>query len=236
VAMVKDPWALRANPSLAAMLSDRSLSASVSPSWLGVPELTRSSFLYVEPVGMGAISCSGTRFGFSLYRETDISVGFGSTPDDQFGYGVAVDLYHLRIERYGAAWAAGLSAGIFYNVSAEILFGFSASNVTASKIGSCHEKIPQVFSVGLGYRPTGDLDIGIDLVKDPAYPMEIRLGAECALLGVFSLRIGSGDQPSWYTAGVGITYAFFRMDYAITTHHELGLSHHFSISLFPGSL
>ena len=42
VAMTVDPWALCANPSLAAFIEKRCLSVAYSPRWLGIPELSRS--------------------------------------------------------------------------------------------------------------------------------------------------------------------------------------------------
>ena len=235
-AVLRDPFALRINPSLAAILHDRSVSLSFSPSWLGIPELRKYSCLYIEPAGIGTFSGSVERFGFELYSETDISAGFGSGTSTRFHYGLAVHLYHLGIAGYGAATAGAFDAGFSYSVSDDLLLGCSAANITGSRIGACRERIPQSLTFGAGYRPAAGLEIAADLERDPAYPLEFRLGAACEIFQCLSLRAGTTDRPSTYSAGMGLAADFIDIDYALTSHPELGVTHHFSITVFPGKM
>lgn len=234
VAVLRDPWALRTNPSLAAWIADRSVSVSFSPSWLGIPELSRYSFQYVEPTAPGTFCGAATRFGFELYSETQVSIGFGSSPVERFGWGIGLTLYHLGIERYGAATAGGVDVGFLYAVSDELLFGFSAANTTGARIGACRERIPQSFSIGVGYKPVDGVEIAADLERDPEYPLELRLGAECEILHCLSLRAGTTDRPSTYSAGMGLHVTFVCIEYALTFHPDLGSTHHFSVTVYPG--
>lgn len=41
----------------------------------------------------------------------------------------------------------------------------------------------------------------------------------------FSVRTGFSNEPSSFTAGIGINYTLFSLDYAVFTHPDLGLTH-----------
>jgi hypothetical protein len=236
VAMANDPWALWTNPSLAASALDRSISVTHSPRWLGIPELTRSGFVFIQPVQIGTCGLAGTRFGMTLYRETVLSVVFASTIDDRFRVGGGLTFYHLSIERYGSSWTLGVDAGFTFALTPETTFGISLLNVNGPTIGSSKEKLPQTLSVGMEYRPFAALSLGADLVKDVRFPMEVHLGVAYQVLGCLWLRGGASDRPSTYSSGIGITYAFFAIDYGFTAHAELGFTHSVSLTIYPDAL
>ena len=235
-AVAKDPWALRANPSLAAWLDGRSFSVAHSPSWLGIPELGRSAFVYVEPTSFGVFACGGARFGIPLYRETDLSVTFASVVSDRLGYGVSVQAFFLTIERYGSARTIGITGGFSYAFSEEVLFGCSARNLNAPRLGVSREKLPQSFAFGLEYRPLRGITLDADAVREIGFPFEAHIGFACELAGCLSIMAGASDQPSTYSTGLGVSFGYLQIDYGLTAHPDLGISHHFSISLYLGAL
>ncbi len=232
VAVGNDPLALRANPSLAALSTIRTLSVAYAPAWMGLPELSLSTIAFCEPFSFGAVGVSVSRFGFALYRETTLSAMAGLRLGEQFGIGVTVNAFHLAIERYGSAWTLGLDAGAVVLLSPELLFGIAVTNLSAPRIGACRERLPEACTAGISYRPLGDLTLTLEASRESGFPLGIRGGASCELLGCFALRAGMSDGPETWSAGCGLTLGAVALDYALTTHPALGMSHHLSLTLF----
>jgi len=236
VAVARDPWTLLANPSLAALLTERSVSAAFSPGLFGIPDLRRRSFAWVEPTQIGTFACAATWLGSSLYRETTASLTYALAVDPCFGCGIRGALYHLRIDRYGSAATFGIDIGLSCAVSPELLFGAAAVNVNFPAIGSCHERLPQELSVGIAYQPLHELILAADLVREKGFPAELRAGVCYSLFECLEVRAGATDAPETYSAGAGLLLSSLRLDYGMTSHPDLGLSHHFALTIFPGEL
>ncbi len=236
VAIAQDPWAIRTNPSLAASLAELSVSAAYSPSWLGIRELSRSSFAGAVPTPIGTFACSGAWFGFSLYRETSVSLTYATAMDTRFWLGVAAEFYHLRIERYGTAWTLGFDLGISYALMPEVLLGAAVVNVNAPRIGACHEPLPQEFSAGVTYTPIHGMALSLELNRELGFPAGVCAGVSCSILECITVRAGATDEPETYSAGAGVSLGSVCFDYGMSSHPDLGISHHVSLTLFPGSL
>ena len=61
--------------------------------------------------------------------------------------------------------------------------------------------------------------------KELDFPFSVHFGIEYPIVKYFILRFGIQNEPNIYSAGLGINYSYFRLDYAVTTHQDLGLTH-----------
>ncbi len=236
VAVLNSPWTAFSNPGGLSTLEGRTLSVYYSPQPFGLNELAHGSFSYVEPTSIGAFAASGSRYGFELYREIDLQASYGVGLNDRFSMGVTVHYYHLSIARYGSAHSWGIDVGLLAQISDEIKWGFAALNVNAPTIGAAREKLPQVYVTGLAYSPIPEASLLVDIEKDVRYPTELHAGVEYVILDLLSLRAGTVSDPSVLSAGVGIRYWIVQLDYAFTSHSELGATHQMSLSLYLGEL
>lgn len=236
VAELASPWAAWSNPGALPTLTDRLLSLHYSPQPFGLKELAHGSFSYVEPTSVGIFAASGSRFGFELYREVDVQLSFGTDINDLFSAGVSVHYYHLSIERYGTAQTVGVDIGVLAHLADEIRWGFAAFNVNAPTIGIAKEKLPQTFVTGVSYSPIPEGTLVADIEKDIRYPAELHVGLQYKLLDLLALRAGTTGDPSVLSAGFGIHYSIVQLDYAFTSHAELGATHQVSLSLNLGEL
>jgi hypothetical protein len=118
----------------------------------------------------------------------------------------------------------------------EATFGCTLFNLSAPTIGRGKERLPQAIALGVAYQPLGSLLLAADVVKDVAFPTEVHLGVSYQILDCLSLRAGATDQPSTYSAGIGVLHAFFTLDYGFAVHSELGFTHSFSLTLYPNLL
>lgn len=78
---------------------------------------------------------------------------------------------------------------------------------------------------GLSYDIAEELTINLALEKDIKYKASFQFGINYDIIENISLRSGFSNEPSKYSAGIGINYSMFSLDYAMFTHNDLGLTH-----------
>jgi hypothetical protein len=93
-----------------------------------------------------------------------------------------------------------------------------------------------VYSTGIAFQPVRDAAITASVVKDIRFPAELHLGVEYTFVEMVALRAGTTSDPNTLNAGVGVSYSFAQIDYALSSHSELGMTHQFSLSLTLGDL
>jgi hypothetical protein len=231
-----DPWGALDNPASLPTMADRTLAFYYTPGMMGLTELSRTSVAFVEPFQTGGIAFSASRFGFDLYREVTAAISLGIAPMKDFRFGVTIHYCHLTIRDYGSAGTLKLDAGVQIAVTGEMVYAFCVSNLNAGTIGSTKERLPQVFSTGIMYHPVPGACIGLDIVKDIAFPANLRLGVEYIMVALVALRAGVSSEPSGVSGGIGLVTSLFQLDYAISSHPDLGMSHHLSLAVNFGGL
>jgi len=219
------------NPSGLGQIKFREISAFYTPSIFGISGLTQTSFSYAEPLGFGTIGSGINSFGFDLYREFNLLLSYGNVIREKVFLGFSVNYYNLSIQNYGSASSFGLDIGALAYITDFMRWGFAAKNMTGSTIGISKEKIPQVYNTGLTFQPKEDLLIVIEAEKDVRYPLSFRSGFEYAVFDQAEIRSGISTEPVSFTAGLGLSYGLFQLDYAINNHQDLGISHQGSITV-----
>lgn len=236
VAVGGNEWSAFINPALLPTVPERTLAVYYAPQPFELKELARGAATYLEPSPFGTFSLSASRFGFDLYRETRIGLSYGNDLAELVHAGVTLNYYSLSIRNYGSAATFGVDVGLLVGISESVHWGFTASNLNAPTIGAAREKLPQRFSTGIAYRPIYDGTLVAALVKDIRHPVELRLGVEYTFVDIVAVRAGTSSDPNTLNAGLGIAYAFARVDYAFSSHSELGPTHQFSLALTLGDL
>jgi hypothetical protein len=77
--------------------------------------------------------------------------------------------------------------------------------------------------------PATGLILNMDIFKDIDFPAELRVGIEYRILNRLALRTGMTTQPDNFSAGLGLSFSYFAVDYAMTSHPDLGITHQFGI-------
>lgn len=236
VSVTGNPWMAIANPGGLPFSLNALMSVSYIPQQFGLKELAHGSVSYIQPLPFGTIAFSGTSFGFQLYREVTLGLSYASRVTDDVGVGVTMNFYSLSIQNYGSARTAGLDAGVSMTMTDEIRWGIAATNVNSPRIGKAKERLPQTYTTGVSYSPFDATLVALDLVKDVRYPASVRVGIEYKVVSMLSIRAGTTTEPSSMHLGAGIGHEPFRLDYAFSSHPDLGGTHHFSLTLSIGSL
>jgi len=235
VALSNDVFSLFNNPAGLAQMNWRELGIYYSPSPFGFSELANGFIAYHEPFDFGSIGVGAMTYGFELYRENKISIGFSYNYLNKFFAGAAVNLHTVSIENYGSDNTFYLNIGGLFYLTQYFRLGFSVQNLNRASFGNEKDNIPLIYNTGFSYGVMEDLTFNLAVEKDIRYNYSLRGAIEYYLLEYLSLRSGFSNEPSSYSAGIGINYSYFSLDYAFFTHTDLGLTHQAGLIISFGS-
>jgi hypothetical protein len=234
VALSNDVFSLFGNPAGLSQLNWREVGIYYSPAPFGLSELSNGYVAYNEPLDFGSISIGGMTYGFDLYRESKVVLGYSYNYDNIFFAGVSVNYHNYSIQNYGSTGAFYLNVGGLVYILDELRWGFSVDNLSKASVADLDDQIPMVLITGLSYDVIQVFSLNLALEKDIRYNPSVKFGIEYEIIQYLSLRAGTSNEPSRFTAGIGINYSLFSLDYAFYTHQDLGLTHQAGIIISFG--
>ena len=234
VALANDVFSLFNNPAGLAQLNWREVGIYYSPAPFGLTELSNGYVAYNEPFNFGSISIGGMTYGFELYRESKIVLGYSYNYENILFAGATVNYHTYSIKNYGSTSAFYFNLGGLVYILDELRWGFVVNNLNRASIADIDDQIPMVLSTGFSYDILQNFSLNFALEKDIRFNPSIQFGIEYDIIEYLSLRAGTSNDPSRFTAGLGINYSIFSLDYAFFTHQDLGLTHQAGIILSFG--
>jgi len=225
VALSNDVFALFNNPSGLAQMNWREVGVYYSPAPFGFTELANGFFAYNEPFSFGSIGVGAMTYGFDLYRETKFIAAFSYNYLNKFFGGITLNIHNLSIQNYGSDISFYINAGGLAYLTEQLRVGFSIHNLNRATFGKEDDQIPMIFNSGLSYDVLSNLKINAAVEKDIRYPVSFLFGLDYDIIKYLSIRTGFSTEPSEYSAGIGINYSIFSLDYALFNHNDLGLTH-----------
>jgi hypothetical protein len=233
-ALANDVFSLFSNPAGLAQLNWREVGIYYSPAPFGLTELSNGYVAYNEPFNFGSISIGGMTYGFDLYRESKVVLGYAYNYENILFAGATVNYHTYSIQNYGSTSAFYFNVGGLVYILDELRWGFVVNNLNRASIADIDDQIPMVLSTGFSYDILQNFSLNFALEKDIRFNPSVQLGIEYDIIEYLSLRAGTSNDPSRFTAGVGINYSIFSLDYAFFTHQDLGLTHQAGIILTFG--
>ena len=188
-------------------------------------------------VGLGVhfpfagIGLTAASFGFDLYREHLISLAFGRTMGSKVAYGLRMKVMGVRIENYGFDQTFGFDMGFLIWIGENLLWGGCLKNLNKPGLGEANEELPQVFQTGFCYYPREGMMFALQADKDVRFPTRMGFGCEYQIFQNLSLRVGVGSNPATFSGGMGIRLRSFQLDYGLSSHQVLGLTHAVGVTL-----
>jgi hypothetical protein len=225
VALADNQWATYYNPAGLARIQTVQCALFFVPEQFGLSELRTISAATTFPIGFATAGVLLEKFGFDLYRETNISVGVGKFVDEFIAAGMSINLNTVSIDRYGSAMAATIDVGMLVELLEDIRLGFNWKNISATSVGALRESLPQVQSFGACYDLTQQSQICLELEKDIRFPFAVKLGFEHRFLKVFAFRFGLSNNPDKFSFGIGASTSGIEFSYAGYSHPQLGWTH-----------
>jgi hypothetical protein len=234
VALANDVFSIFGNPAGLSQFNWREVGIYYSPAPFGLSELSNGYIAYNEPFNFGSLSIGGMTYGFDLYRESRVVLGYSYNYENILFAGVTVNYHNYSIQNYGSTGAFYVNVGGLVYILDQLRWGFSVDNLNRATIADIDDQIPMVLVTGLSYDILNDFSLNFALEKDIRYNPSVKFGIEYDIIEYLSLRAGTSNEPSRFTAGIGINYSMFSLDYAFFTHQDLGLSHQAGIIISFG--
>lgn len=234
VALSNDVFSIFNNPAGLAQMNWREVGVYYSPAPFGLSELANGFVAYHEPTSIGSFAIGGMSYGFDLYRESKFSLGYSYNYFNKFFAGVTINYQTVSIQNYGNDGALFFNIGGLAYVSDVFRLGYSIQNINRASFGEEDDQIPMVISTGLSYDVADELTLNFAVEKDIKYKASFQFGINYDIIEYLSLRTGFSNEPSKYSAGIGINYSMFSLDYAMYTHNDLGLTHQAGIIISFG--
>jgi hypothetical protein len=225
VALSNDVFSLFNNPAGLSQMNWREVGIYYSPAPFGLSELANGYAAYHEPTSIGSFAIGGMSYGFELYRESKFILGYSYNFQNKFFAGVAVNYQTVSVKNYGNDGALFFNLGGLTYITNNFRIGFSIHNINRATFGSEDDQIPMIFNTGLSYDVADEITVNFAVEKDIKYKASFQFGINYDIIQYISIRTGFANEPSKYSAGIGINYSMFSLDYAMFTHNYLGLTH-----------
>ena len=247
VAVANDVWASYYNPAgLAAVGNYQVASAFQRPF---------SQSFYSNTFIGGAIPLSqkyGT-FGVSFenygvtYRGKNLSSEMTSTFSHGFyllndmhsslSAGYNLKYYHMDLGesvdglKLGSAGTFGLDVGMQASLYERTYVGVYVYNINAPVLGAdSKHNLPQRLVIGAAYRPVTGLITTLSFDKTVGFDTQLQGGFEYLPAPWLALRLGAGTDPNRFSAGIGLNFFGFQLDYSFVNHPVLPETHKFGLT------
>lgn len=235
VGQANDVFSVFTNPAGLSQMNWREIGLYYSPAPFGFSEFANGFIAYHEPFSFGSAGIGAMTYGFDLYREARLTVVFSYNYNNNFFAGVAVNYHAVSIKNYGSTGAFYTDLGGLIYLSDYLRWGFCVHNLNHASFGASGDQIPVSLNSGLSIDIIDNLTLNAAVEKDIRYNASIMFGLDYQLVEYLSLRSGFSNEPSRFTAGIGIHYSFLNLDYAVFTHNDLGLTHQAGLIIGFGS-
>jgi hypothetical protein len=235
VGQADDVFAVFSNPGGLSRMKRREVGIYYSPAPFGFKELANGFLAYQEPFKFGSIGIGAMTYGFDLYRESKVIIGFSHSFRNIFFAGISASYHNVSIKKYGSAGTFYIDLGGIWYLNDFIRWGFSVNNLNHASFAGSDDQIPVIMNTGISTDIMGDFTLNAALEKDIRYNASMKFGFEYSPIRYISVRSGFSNEPSRFTAGIGINYSFIKLDYAVFTHNDLGLTHQAGLIIDFGS-
>ncbi|AFH49402.1 Helix-hairpin-helix DNA-binding class 1 [Ignavibacterium album JCM 16511] len=229
VALSNDVFALFNNPAGLSQMNWREIGVYYSPAPFGITELANAYIAFNEPFDFGNLALGGMTYGFEIYRESKISAAYSYNYQNKFFVGASINFHTVSIQNYGSDNAFYLNIGGLAYLTNDFRLGFSFHNINRASFGNEDDQIPVILNSGISYDLIPTLTLNAAIEKDIKQKASFMFGVDYDLIEYLSLRTGFSNEPSRFSAGIGINYSLISLDYAMFTHNDLGLTHQVGI-------
>jgi hypothetical protein len=181
----------------------------------------------------GVVGVSLQEMGISLNSERVVSFshGFSLVRDIYFGYSLRG--YSLYQQGFGTGYNLGLDLGVMTKVYKRWQAGFFVHNINNPKLGTdVKYALPRMINFGVAYRPTSGITSALDISKEVGKPTRILIGQEFQIIEDYlTVRAGIQTEPIRFAFGIRSGMKNIFIDYAVTTHPDLPLTHNFGLAI-----
>lgn len=224
-ATLTDVWSANNNQAGLGFIQDMSGGIFYENRFL-LKETSYRAGAFALPVKSGSFGLSIASFGYELYSETKAGIAYGQRFGDRFAMGVQINYLNTKLSQdYGTRNTITGAIGIISKVNDELSIGVHVYNPTRSKLADYdNERVPTVMKLGLDYKFSDKVILGVETEKDMNYDAVVRAGIEYHISELLYLRGGIGTNPTQSSFGFGLLMKNFKMDISASFHQTLGMT------------
>jgi hypothetical protein len=227
-AVLQGPWSVFHNNAGAAEVKSPTVIGGYNYHYL--PSLSTAVLGVIVPSKYGVLNLNLSRFGNQLFNLQQIGLGiaqkFGNTA---LGLRVRYNQYAFR--NLGSKGFLVFDAGGITQLLPVLWVGAFITNLSQTKLSSFEdERIPTVMYLGFQYVPIGKLTLLAEVEKDVELSPLFKTGLEYQFLESFHFRVGVSSRPVIMHLGLGLKKKAWQIDYAISRHPVLNMSHQLSLA------
>ncbi|HEX4876666.1 MAG TPA: hypothetical protein VFV31_08345 [Chitinophagaceae bacterium] len=176
------------------------------------------------PTASGNFGIVTNYSGFSSYNETKMGLVYARSLGKKIDIGAQFNYHGISIAGYGNASTVSAEAGAIMHLADNLHAGLRVTNPVGGKFGKDNEKLPFIYSAGVGYDASDRFFIAAEIVKEENKPVTINAGFQYRLPALLHFRAGVSSATSQVWGGAGIRLPSFRIDLISSYHPQLGLT------------
>ncbi|MCO5232981.1 MAG: hypothetical protein LC105_04715 [Chitinophagales bacterium] len=185
---------------------------------------------YHLPKG-GTIGFTGSYFGYHLFNDKKIGIGYGLKLADFVSIGAQIDILNNHVSGYGANTAVTFELGTLFKINQHIQAGLHIYNPARVRYGkNTEERVPTVFRLGATYTTKEKIWITSEIEQDLDLNLAFRVGIDYLVNPYLIIRGNMLSYPLSGTLGVGLKYKSAQFEISGAYQKITGVSPHLGIS------
>jgi hypothetical protein len=187
-------------------------------------DLNSYQLAFAFPTSSGNFGVQTNYFGSSSFNQSRLGLAYARNLG-KIDVGAQFNYHQLKIAGYGNAPAMNFDAGAILHISDQFQTGVHIYNPTRVSFGkNGEEKLPMIYSFGLGYDASEKFFIGTEIEKVEDQPVNLNAGLQYSFDEKLFARAGVSSATSLFYLGAGFLWSGFRIDVTASLHPSLGIS------------
>ena len=219
-----DVFSFTANQAALAQVKNAAISIYGERRFL-LNELSYYNTAFALPTSSGNFGLKTTYFGSGNYNETQLGLAYGRKLGNKLDIGAQFNYNRINLTGYGNAGTISFEIGTIMHLTDQVHAGIHINNPVGGKFGKDQqEKLPSVYTVGLGYDASEKFLISAEIVKEEDQDVNINAGLQYRILPQVHARAGIATATTTAWIGIGLHLKTFRIDICSSYHPQLGMT------------
>ncbi len=225
-----DYYSWKNNPAGAASLTKVGASANFYNRF-GMKSLNTAALQVSIPFKKIVSGLSFQKNGDQLYSEQQAGLGVASKIGI-VALGTQVHAIQFRMDEMPTQYSWVGEFGGIADLGKHLSWGAHVWNLNLAKLRTTHKvELPVIMRTGISYKPNKKLMGNLEIFKHINYQTSIHAGLEYRVVEWLAIRTGVSSKPFIACFGAGVQHKKTILDYAFTSHHQLGFSHQLSLAI-----
>jgi hypothetical protein len=200
-------------------------------------ELSNYLGVFILPALSGSFGLKINYSGFNVYHESTFGMAYGKKLGNTINTGIQFNYHHIRIAGYSNASAFSFEAATLIHISDKFHAGMQVSNpVGGNFFKAGKEKLPSIYSFGLGYEASGKFLASAVIEKEEDQPVNVNAGIQYKPAPLFMFHTGISTATASLWVGAGFFLHAVKLELIVSDHPVLGITPGLSLSFNPGSV